>query len=98
MEGTFNTDLVALVRSVCGINAYDNQEEYLKGTEKPGKISMSQYLRRLYSIKPMLPHLKSGGTSLTVTQLNKHMISKNLLGRIGVEYYVAWGGGNSLLE
>eukprot|EP00957_Ditylum_brightwellii_P071782 5456571-Ditylum_brightwellii.AAC.1 len=70
-QATFDTNIRELTRSICGKNAFDNQEEYLKNTRKPDDMTVAQWLKRIEVINKVLPLLKSGGQSMTIPKWNK---------------------------
>jgi len=61
-----------------GVNALDNQIEYLKETKKPEKMSVKQWINRIKNINSYLPLMALEFVPLTEKQLITEVISKNI--------------------
>ena len=54
-ELTFSSHMAKLTRAVLGVDAFDNQIEYLKETPKPENMSVKQWINRIRNINSYLP-------------------------------------------
>ena len=49
---------------ILGLNAYDNQLEYLKTTKKPRKLSVEEWMRRIQNINLHMVNMENGAVLL----------------------------------
>jgi hypothetical protein len=88
-ELNFGVSLDKLTRAVLGVDALDNQIEYLKETKKPEKMSVKQWINRIKNINSYLPLMALEFVPLTEKQLITEVISKNIPSAWRVQYRLA---------
>ena len=80
--------------AILGLNAHDNQIEYLRTAKKPRKLSVEQWMRRIQNINLHLVNMEKGAKLLTDRELIKEVIIPNL--PVHVKYQLKMQGGSSL--
>ena len=93
-NGHLETVLQETTSVILGINAYDNQMEYLKTTKKPRKLSVDDWMRRIQNINLHMVNMEQGATLLDDRTLIKEIIIPNL--PVGIKYQLKMQGGSAL--
>ena len=75
-----------VIEKVCGKNSCEKQLDYLKDTRKPCNMSMLDWFEKIEEINDYLPFLDDGAAKLTLQEINKKIITPNLVGQDAVEY------------
>jgi len=75
-----------VIEKVCGKEAFEKQLNYLENTRKPLNMSMMDWIEKIEEINSYLPVLDDSEESLSIEEVNKKIICKNLVGQDAVEY------------
>jgi hypothetical protein len=67
-----------LTIAVVGVDAFDNQKEYMKETEKPEKMSVKQWINRIKNINSYLPLMDQDAQAFSEKELIAEVILKNI--------------------
>jgi hypothetical protein len=88
-ELTFSSHMAKLTRAVLGVDAFDNQKEYLKETPKPEKMSVKQWINRIRNINSYLSLMDQEARTFSEKELIAEVISKNIPHAWRVQYRLA---------
>ncbi len=88
-ELTFSSHMAKLTRAVLGVDAFDNQKEYLKETPKPEKMSVKQWINRIRNINSYLPLMDQESRAFSEKELIAEVVSKNIPAAWRIQYRLA---------
>jgi hypothetical protein len=88
-ELTFTESLGKLTKAVLGVDAFDNQKEYMKETQKPGKMSVKQWINRIKNINSYLSLMDQDARAFSEKELIAEVISKNIPSVWRIQYRLA---------
>jgi hypothetical protein len=74
----FEEHLWSFTDKIMGIDAYHNQKEYLKKTQKPEGLSVILWINRMKNINSYLPYMKRNAVPLSDEDLIAEVITPNL--------------------
>ena len=77
-QENFEEQILALSEEVLGLDAEENQKEYLKNTPKPNNMSVKIWLRRIKHINGLVRLMGEGATGLTTKIIIKEVITENV--------------------
>ena len=70
----------------CGNEAHEKQLSYMENTRKPFNMSMMDWIEKIEEINSYLPVLDDNEDPLSIEEINRKIICKNLVGQDAVEY------------
>jgi hypothetical protein len=88
-ELSFNESMGKLTNAVLGVDAFDNQKEYMKKTQKPEKISVKIWINRIKNINSYLPLMDQDARAFSEKELIAEVILKNIPSVWHVQYRLA---------
>jgi hypothetical protein len=88
-ELIFSEHLTRLTKAVIGVDASDNQKEYLKGTPKPEKMSVKQWVNQIKNINSYLQLMDPDTRPFTEKEIIAKVITKNIPAAWKVQFRLA---------
>eukprot|EP00957_Ditylum_brightwellii_P146690 11166290-Ditylum_brightwellii.AAC.1 len=88
---TFTAHQDMLTSTILEEDAAELQEQYLKNTNKPFKLGVKEWIKRMQTINSYLPSMKTGRQRMTEQNLIKWCIAPNLPPRWPEKFALADG-------
>ena len=77
-QENFDEAILSLSEEVIGLDAEENQKEYLKNTPKPSNMSVKNWIRRIKHINSLIRLMGEGATGLSTKTIIIEVITGNV--------------------